>query len=168
MRQVQIRPLTRAKISQCLPVVQLIMPEVSAEAWQHYALAHLSPGRTTEQGILAAEDDRGLVLGLLVYLIDRDLALERMMLIKHVVICDYFESGRKAVIRALFAAAEDLAQCRNCGSIFARLPLSELVQDHDLIGQVLMSLGHPTNLRKLGNAISFSVAQTDGRTVRDH
>ena len=53
-RELRIQPLTRAKVPQSFPLVQLAMPQLSLDLWQDYALDHISLGGIRDGGILKA------------------------------------------------------------------------------------------------------------------
>ncbi len=117
MRQLSVRPLAKAKISQGFPLIRLAVPACSIAAWQAFALDHLDPSETDRSGILVVEEDRGCFLGLAVYRIETDLSLGRSLLVKCLVVHDHFKQGRARVALSLLNGLEKLAQRQGCGCI---------------------------------------------------
>ncbi len=153
-RQLSIQPLTRGKIGQSFPLVQLAMPECSLESWQDYALGHLSPGGLRDSGILCAEDERGYILGLLVYQIHHDLSEGNSLLVKKLIAQDKFQSARRDVGMSLVRAMEELARARRCTVIHALVRDSQGDGRDEWLLKLLTDCGHRMDSLQLCKSLS--------------
>ncbi len=141
-RELRIHPLTRAKVPQSFPLVQLAMPQLSLDLWQDYALDHISLGGMRDGGILCAEDERGYILGLLVYRIQHDLSEGNSLLLKRLIAQDQFQSRRRDIALALIRAAEALARQHRCDSLHALVPAAAGDGRDDWLLKLLTDCGH--------------------------
>ncbi len=142
MRILKIQPLEKTRIAQCFPLVHLAVPSLTIAGWLEYANGHLSNRRSDPNGILAAQLEDGCILGLIVYQFDRLPAQGRTLLVKHLIVHDYFAAGRRMVERSLIDAAEDLARQRGCQAINFIVPLHPAEVASMRLHEGLESLGH--------------------------
>ncbi len=161
-RQLSIQPLTRGKIGQSFPLVQLAMPDCSLEAWQHYALDHLSPGGLRDSGILCAEDERGYILGLLVYQIHHDLSEGNSLLVKKLIAQDQFQSARRDVGLSLVRAMEDLARDHRCTVVHALVRASQGNGRDEWLLKLLTDCGHRVDSLQLCKALTGPLEEPSG------
>lgn len=142
MRRLTVAPLSPAKIDQCFALVRLGSPHVKPELWQTYAMDYLAESRAGNAGILSVEEDRGYLLGVLVYEVGPDLHHGITMIAKDCFVYDCLERGKREIALSLIAGLEELANQQRCTSLHLRLPVSRADPvDHWLAG-LLQSSGH--------------------------
>ena len=142
MKALTIKPLDRARINQCFPLVHLTAPTLTAEAWYDFAVHHIAPDDPRETGILVAEQHPGCILGVLTYLIDHDAVHGRTLLVKNLIAHDYFASGRRSVELCLIGAIEELAVAEGCQAIHVNMPLREAGMPGTGMSEELEARGH--------------------------
>ena len=142
MKALTIKPLDRARITQCFPLVHLTAPTLTAETWYDFAVHHVAPVDPRETGILVAEQHPRCILGLLTYLIDHDAIHGRTLLVKNLIAHNYFTSGRRNVELALIGAIEDLAVAEGCHAIHVNMPLGEAGMPGNGMTEELEARGH--------------------------
>ncbi len=167
-RHLSILPLTRDKIGQSFPLVQLAMPDCSLEAWRDYALGHLSPGGLRDSGILCAEDERGYILGLLVYQIHHDLSEGNSLMVKRLIAQDQFQSARRDVGLSLVRAMEDLAREHRCTMIHALVRASHGNGRDEWLFKLLTECGHRLDSLQLCKSLNGRFEEPIGRRPAPH
>ncbi|MCG8357831.1 MAG: hypothetical protein MI920_19880 [Kiloniellales bacterium] len=150
--------MTRPKIHQSFPLVQLAMPNCTLEAWQDYALSHLSPAGLRDSGILCAEDERGYILGLLVFQLHHDLTEGNSLLVKKLIVQDQFQSARRDVAMALIQAVEAMADETHCRTLHALVPVTPGGRRDDWLYQLFVECGHATNCLQLSKSLASTSA----------
>ena len=157
MRQLHVRPLTRQRVAQCLPLCRLEIPALSQGHWEAYAQDHLSDASRRSPGILIAEDQRRCILGLLVHGIDHDIQHGRVLQAKWMIVQDYFPAAREEVAESLLAALEQLAEASACRSIHTDLAVPFGQPEPDWLTSVLQTRGH----RHHSSRFSKTLGQAD-------
>jgi hypothetical protein len=149
----QLQALNSEKIDQAYALVQLEAPEISLESWRDFAMSLISPSEAPESGILTVDDERGYLLGLVGYVIDRDLVHGRTLMAKNFIALDGTEGRRKEVAFTLIRAMEDLAHDKRCGAIRTIVHEPESVLRDAWIIEVLKHSGHHTEARRFIKAV---------------
>ena len=132
MRQLEIQPLSAARVTQAYSLIQTALPEVTLAAWRDFAAALISgadapentpgdaQGAAREGGILAVADGRNTIAGLCSYRVVPDLVHGRLLDAGNFLAFDRLD--RRPVAEALAAALEALARERGCGAVHTRVP----------------------------------------------
>lgn len=96
--------------------------EISFDAWLDYAVH--ARGGACGRGIVAAQNERGYIHGLLTYAVEPDLAHGAVFRI-----CDLITPHRAdgLVVRALYRVAETLAAAEGCSVIYVDLTTRNVV-----------------------------------------
>ena len=147
------QPLKLEKIDQAYGLVRLTAPQISLEAWRDFARSLISPSEAPESGILTVEDDCGCIMGLVGYVIDRDLDHGRTLLAKNLNALDGTENINQEVAFALIKAMEDLARDKRCGAIRTIIHEPEAALRDAWIIELLKNSGHHTEARKFFKAV---------------
>ncbi len=142
MRRLEIRSLTDQAIAQAFPLLQLTLPDLTLEDWTEFAIHHMAGSRTTEGGILTVVDERGYILGLLDFTIDRELAHGRTLTVKNLVALDFLDTSKKDIATALIEAMEKLADERGCSAIHTLVQQSDTEPRQSWIMDLLETHGH--------------------------
>ena len=117
MRDLKIASLSADRISMAFPVVQTAFPHLTLDGWQDFAAAMTNSEGQNDNGILQAENDRGVILGLSAFRLARDLQHGTMLTAENLIAIDIV--NRESVARALIEALEELAKLRHCTVIHA-------------------------------------------------
>lgn len=121
----RVRALTDDKVAQVYPLIQLVRPDLSLDGWRSLALDHIQSARTIDNGVLTVENDRGYVLGFILYTIYADLRHGRTLMAKDAVVCTALRRTKEAAFAALLERLETLAQEKQCTAIHTCLLDSE-------------------------------------------
>jgi GNAT superfamily N-acetyltransferase len=148
------QPLTSEKVDQAYALVQLVTPQISLEAWRDFAGSLISPFEAPESGILAIEDERKYILGLVGYVVDHDLEHGQTLIAKNFIAFDATEKRRKEIAFALIKAMEDLARDKRCGAIRTIVHEPEDALRNAWIIEVLKHSGHHTEARRFIKAVA--------------
>lgn len=119
MKQLKIQPLTAERIAQAFPLIQASLPQVTLEAWRHFAAALVDQGASAATGIILVVGERDTIAGLCSYRVERDLVHGLLLNADHFLAFDLFD--RRAVAHALAAGMEELARERHCAAIHTNL-----------------------------------------------
>ena len=138
----RVQLLTEAKVAQVYPLIQLLQPKLSLEAWHRFTVEHLGGGDIGERGILTVEDDRGYICAMLSYAIDPDLSHGRAMLAKDLIAVTPLDKSRRAAISALIQAIEELAREKRCLAVHTRLSHCAPEAQEDAVCVSLFDRGH--------------------------
>jgi len=149
--------LNPEKIDQAYGLVRSAAPQISLESWRDFAKSVISPSEAPESGILTVEDEREIILGLVGYVIDRDLEYGQTLMAKNFIALDGMESRKKEVAFALIKAMEDLARDRRCRAIRTIVHEPEAALRDAWIIEVLKHNGHHTEARKFIKAVDAAV-----------
>jgi hypothetical protein len=142
MRRLEVRSLTGQAIAQAYPLLQLTLPDLTLADWTKFAGHHLAGSKSTEGGILTVVDERGFILGLLDYTIDRELLHGRTLMVKNFVALDFLDTSRKDIAKVLIQAMEKLADQRGCSAIHTLVQQSDTEPPQTWIMELLESHGH--------------------------
>jgi hypothetical protein len=142
MRRLKVRSLTDQAIAQAFPLVQLTLPDLTLDDWTKFAVDNITGSKTTEGGILTVVDERGFILGLLDYTIDRDLAHGRTLMVKNFVALDFLDTSRKDIATVLIQAMEKLAGQHGCSAIHTLVHQSDTAPQQAWITDLLEAHGH--------------------------
>lgn len=114
MRHLRLVPLSPDRIAQAYPLVQVVRPALSLEAWRRYARAILED---TEggSGIATLQDPRGLIAGLFVYRIGADPGHGRTLVAEDFVALDIVNP--ETVAQSLADALEAVANEHGCSAV---------------------------------------------------
>ena len=145
--------LSSEKIDQAYGLVRLAAPQISLEAWRDFAKSVISPSVTPESGILTVEDERECIMGLVGYVIDRDLEHGRTLMAKNFIAFNGVERKRREVAFELIKAMEDLARDKRCGAIRTIVHEPEAALRDAWIIEVLKHNGHHTEARRFIKAV---------------
>jgi len=138
----RVKLLTEAKTAQAYPLVQLLQPNLSLEAWDQFTASHFGTIEAGERGIFTVEDDRGCILALLAYTIDPDLCHRRVLIVKDVIAVTPLDRLKELALSALFEAIEDLAKEKRCLAVRTRIIESESRGKAEALRVSLLSQGH--------------------------
>ena len=138
----KVQLLTEGKVAQVYPLIQLLQPKLSLEAWHRFTAAHLGDGDIVERGILTVEDDRGTVFAMLTYAIDPDLSHGRALVAKDLIAVTPLDKFKRAAISALFEAVENLAKEKHCWAVHTRISEAEARKEEDALRLSLLEEGH--------------------------
>jgi hypothetical protein len=127
----RVEPLAEEQIAQALPLVQVTWPLADLEAWSNFVAFFSGQG-----GVLALRDPADYLCGILVYRLDQDVELGRILEVPFFTTVDMANSLR--VVRALLDAAENRAFELGCTGLYIRLQRDQA--------------GLATRLRRLGLA----------------
>ena len=142
MRRLEVRSLIGQAIAQAYPLLQLTLPDLTLEEWTRFAGHHLAGSETAEGGILTVVDERGFILGLLDYTLDRELSHGRTLMVKTFVALDFLDTSRKDVATVLILAMEKLADQRGCSAIHTLVHQSDTEPRQAWIMDLLQIHGH--------------------------
>jgi hypothetical protein len=142
MRRLEVRSLTDQAIAQAYPLLQLTLPDLTLEDWTKFAVQQLAGSKTTEGGILTVVDERGFILGLLDYTIDRELSHGRTLVVKNFVALDFLDTTKKDIATVLIQAMEKLAGHRGCSAIHTLVHQSDTEPRKAWIMDLLETHGH--------------------------
>ena len=145
--------LNSEKIDQAYGLVRLAAPQISLEAWRDFARSVISPSEAPESGILTVEDERECILGLVGYVVDRDLEYGQTLMAKNFIAFDGTENWQKDVAFALIRPMEDLARDKQCGAIRTIVHEPEAALRDAWIIEVLKHTGHHTEARRFIKAV---------------
>jgi hypothetical protein len=147
--------LTPEKVDRAYGLVRLVTAQISLETWRGFATSLISPSDTPESGILTIEDERGYILGLVGYVVDRDLEHGRTLLAKNFFALDGLDTKKKEVAYALIEALEDLARDKGCRAIRTIVHEPEAALRDAWIIEVLKGCGHHTEARRFIKAVEI-------------
>ncbi len=151
--QMKARSLDLEKIEQAYGLVRLANPGITLETWLDFASSQMSPSKAPESGILAVEDERGYILGLVGYTVDHDLQHGRTLLAKNFIALSYTEERRRIVAFSLIEAMEDIARKKQCRTIRTIVHEPEAALQDAWIIEVLKSSGHHAEARRFIKAV---------------
>ncbi len=132
MSHLVVRDLTPQRFDQAFPLAKAAAPRLTLAAWRRY-LKDLGAG----DGVLAVENQRGVLLGLAVYRRRGDLASGCCLDIDPVVVFDLV--GGSAIAACLAEALERRAEELGCGSLHTHL-LAE--RDEGPLHRAFAAQGH--------------------------
>lgn len=145
MRELRLVPLTPERVDQAYPLIQAVYPGVTPEGWHAYARRILDRGgaeeggAAEEGGIATLQDPRGLIAGLFVYRIRRDLDHGRTLVADDVVALDIVRPD--AVAEHLADALEEVARQHGCHAVHTAVACGREADDHPLVSP-MRALGH--------------------------
>jgi hypothetical protein len=142
MRRLEVRSLTDQAIAQAFPLLQLTLPDLTLDDWTKFAVENIAGSKTTEGGILTVVDERGFILGLLDYTIDRELDHGRTLMVKNFVALDFLDTSRKDIATVLIQAMEKLAGHHGCSAIHTLVHQSDTAPRQAWITDLLEAHGH--------------------------
>lgn len=119
-RNLQIRSLGAAQLSQAFPLVQAAVPGATLAGWLDYGRALEEHSVREPGGVASAVDDKGYIYGLFCYRIAPDLHYRRVLCVDNLVVLDFID--RQGTMTALINAIDDLARRRKCGATHVSLP----------------------------------------------
>jgi hypothetical protein len=115
MRQLTIHHLTRAELAKAYTLVQAAVPGVTFHSWRAHAGALTSDCADRRQGLLGAEDPRGLLAGIASYQVQSSLLNGLVLLVTDFIALDLVR--REEVAQALTRGLEHEAQRHACSAI---------------------------------------------------
>ena len=125
-----------------LPLVAAYLALSHLEDWTKFAGHHLAGSKTAEGGILTVVDERGFILGLLDYTLDRELSHGHTLMVKTFVALDFLDTSRKDVATVPILAMEKLADQRGCSAIHTLVHQSDTEPRQTWIMDLLQTHGH--------------------------
>jgi hypothetical protein len=136
MRDIKTIPLTSERVQQAFPVIQTVMPDLTLDCWSGFANEYLEPDRQVRQphGIIAAENESGLIIGLAAYRRGADLRQGAVLIAEHLIAVDLLAC--QPIILRLTEALEQIAADSNCSAI--QLVLTEKWDDDSWLVRMLL------------------------------
>jgi hypothetical protein len=113
MTRFSAAPLLEEEIDRAYPLVQLVLPAVSAERWR--AFARTSLGASGSRGILAVRDAKGYILGLAGFRRQFELEAGAVLIAEPLLFIDLLKP--EDVAMALIDAVEDQARRLQCAKV---------------------------------------------------
>lgn len=142
MRNINIRPLDPARVAQAFPLLHLSGTSSNAVEWTAYASQLLKSFSPKECGILVAEDDKEVILGLAEYRIDQDCQYGRSMIVQTLTAVDLVPRAQQEILGKMLESLSDLARQQGCEMILTEMPQGDLSAASDWMVPVLKQDGH--------------------------
>ena len=138
-----LRELTPQRFDQAFPLARAVAPRLTLAAWRHYLLALREDGG----GLLAVENQRGVLLGLAAYRLRRDLADGLCLESDPVVVFDLV--GGSAVAATLAEALERRAGELGCATLHTHLLGDRIARAADPLHRAFAAQGHRAEATRL-------------------
>lgn len=140
VRDIKTLPLTSERVQQAFPVIQTVMPELTLGCWSGFANEYLEPEQQIRQphGILAAENESGLIVGLAAYRRGADLRQGTVLVAEHLIAVDLLVC--QPIILRLTEKLEQIAA--DCGCSAIQLVLTEKWDEDSWLVRMLLDRGH--------------------------
>ena len=143
------RGLESGDLPRAFALVQFVAPQASFGSWCRSAERLLQPGDRGESGILAVQDSRGVILGILRYRKVIRLPHHATMLGLDPVVCGASARHRIAVMHALLRALERLALQAGCNALASPLPRHLDSATRQSLREFFRSMGYGYGVRAL-------------------
>lgn len=146
MRSLRVEPLSRERIDQAYPLVQMVRPRLSLAGWRAHARALLA---RPEAGIAVLQDDGGLILGLFAWEVAPDPDHGPTLSAQDFVALDIVEQHR--VADALADALDATARAHGCSAVHTNVAWTGGPRG---LVERLRGLGHRTESLRLCKTLS--------------
>jgi hypothetical protein len=140
VRDIKTIPLISERVQQAFPVIQTVMPDLTLGRWSEFASEYLEPDRQVRQphGIIAAENESGLIIGLAAYRRGADLRQGVVLIAEHLIAVDLLVC--QPIILRLTEALEQIAADIGCSAI--QLVLTEKWDEDSWLVRMLLDRGY--------------------------
>ena len=143
-----VEPLARDQIHAVYPLIREAIPGLSLASWLRFARGTTGQKRNIQAGVMVARrDGRDFPSGLFCYRVERDPALEKILVAEHFVALDLLHPAD--VIDALVGALDGLGKRLGCHAV------RSVVHGPEVEGG-LLSAGHASVGSLLGKALAES------------
>ncbi|MGF1609973.1 MAG: GNAT family N-acetyltransferase [Kiloniellales bacterium] len=153
MRALRTSRLTKDRMAQAYPVIQMAVPELTFEAWRRFA-GPLIAEDESRAGIVTVDNEQGYIVGLAAYRLEQDLRGGCTLLIDHFVAVDLVQ--REAVAEALVTELESLAERCHCSALHTRVPGSGSHSLANWLVALMQTRGHDVSELLLRKSIAKS------------
>jgi hypothetical protein len=152
VRDIKTIPLTSERVQQAYPVIQTVMPDLTLGCWSGFASEYLEPDQQVRQphGILAAENEGGLIIGLAAYRRGADLRQGAVLIAEHLIAVDLLAC--QPIILSLTEKLEEIAA--GCGCSAIQLVLTEKWDEDSWLVRMLLDRGHKVQSLSLYKTIN--------------
>ena len=140
-------------MAQAYPIIQIVVPELTFQAWCRFARSLISEDER-RGGIVTVDNEQNYIVGLAAYRLEQDLRGGCSLLVDHFVAVDLIQ--REAVAQTLIAELESLARRNHCSAVHTRLPGIGASPSASWLVELMRTHGHDVNQLLLHKPIAKS------------
>lgn len=153
MRALTTSRLTKNRIGQAYPIIQMVMPDLTFEAWRRFAESLIAED-ACQAGIVTVDNEQGYIVGIAAYRLEQDLRGSCTLLIDHVAAVDLVR--REEVAQALVTELEHLALRNGCSAVDTRLPGHGAKPTANWLVELMRARGHDVSQLLLHKSLAKS------------
>ena len=150
MTEFTVEPLSREQIRTVYPLIREAIPGLSLDAWLRFARAATGKRRSPLAGVIVARrTGHDFPGGLFCYRVERDPALDKVLIAEHFVAVDLLHP--QEILAALARELDEVARRLGCKAV------RSMVRRPDIEGGLILA-GHASEGSLLGKVLTVSVS----------